>query len=61
MDLEVRALTGDGHGEKSAERLAQHNGYLDSGWKTRAGTVDLRNPKLRRGMPSRLAGTAADG
>ena len=27
MELEVGALTGAGHGEKSAERLVQRNGY----------------------------------
>lgn len=27
MEVEVAALTGAGHGEKSSERLAQRNGY----------------------------------
>ena len=49
MELEVGALTGAGYGEKAAERLAQRNGYRDRGWETRAGTVDLRIPKLRKG------------
>ena len=49
MELEVGALTGAGYGEKSAERLAQRNGYRDRDWHTRAGTVDLRIPKLRKG------------
>jgi transposase-like protein len=47
MDLEVGGLTGAAHGEKSAERLVQRNGYRD--WQTRAGTVELRIPKLRKG------------
>ena len=49
MELEVGSLTGAGYGEKSAERLAQRNGYRDRDWQTRAGTVELRIPKLRKG------------
>ena len=29
MEMEVAALTGAGHGEKSPERLVQRNGYRD--------------------------------
>ena len=49
MELEVGALTGAAYGEKSAERLAQRNGYRERDWQTRAGTVELRIPKLRKG------------
>ena len=62
MDLEVGGLTGAAYGEKSAERLAQRNGYRERDWETRAGTVELRIPKLRKGSyfpgflePRRLA------
>src|SRR6185312_13157272 len=49
MELEVEGLTGAAYGEKSQERLAQRNGYRDRSWETRAGTVELRIPKLRKG------------
>jgi putative transposase len=49
MELEVGGLTGAAHGEKNPERLAQRNGYRDRDWQTRAGTVELRIPKLRTG------------
>src|SRR6266481_2171668 len=49
MDLEVEGLTGAGHGMRSADRIAQRNGYRDRDWETRAGTVELRIPKLRKG------------
>ncbi|QCI67739.1 IS256 family transposase [Phreatobacter stygius] len=49
MELEVGGLTGAGLGEKSPERLAQRNGYRERDWETRAGTVELRIPKLRKG------------
>jgi len=62
MELEVSGLTGATHGEKSPDRLAQRNGYRDRDWETRAGTVELRIPKLRKGSyfpgflePRRLA------
>ena len=49
MALEVQGLTGAAHGERSPGRLAQRNGYRDRDWATRAGTVELRIPKLRKG------------
>jgi transposase-like protein len=49
MELEVEGLTGAGHGERSAERINHRNGYRERDWDTRAGTVELRIPKLRKG------------
>jgi putative transposase len=49
MELEVSGLTGAGHGERSVDRINQRNGYRDRDWETRAGTVELRIPKLRKG------------
>jgi len=49
MELEVGGSTGAGWGEKRADRRVQRNGYRDRDWETRAGTVELRIPKLRRG------------
>jgi transposase-like protein len=49
MEMEVGNLTGAGHGEKSPARLVQRNGYRERDWQTRAGTVELRIPKLRKG------------
>ena len=62
MELEVQGLTGAEHGERSLERINQRNGYRDRAWETRAGSVELRIPKLRKGSyfpgflePRRLA------
>src|SRR3984885_14725419 len=49
MALETDALCGASHCERTPERLAQRNGFRDRDWETRAGTVELRIPKLRKG------------
>jgi putative transposase len=49
MALEVDGLTGAAPGERSPERINQRNGYRDRVWETRAGTVELHIPKLRKG------------
>ena len=49
MELEVEGQTGAGYGERSPERITQRNGYRERIWETRAGSVELRIPKLRTG------------
>src|SRR3979411_2227030 len=49
MELETEALCGAGNGGGSESRTNQRNGYRDRDWQTRAGTVELRIPKLRSG------------
>jgi putative transposase len=49
MQLETEAICNAAPGERSTDRRNQRNGYRDRDWETRAGTVELRIPKLRRG------------
>ena len=49
MALETEALCGATVGERTPDRRNQRNGYRDRDWDTRAGTVELRIPKLRHG------------
>src|ERR1700678_4504203 len=49
MALETEQLCGAAPGERSPDRRNQRNGYRDRDWETRAGTVELRIPKLRHG------------
>jgi putative transposase len=49
MEFEIEQRTGADYGERSPERSNSRNGYRDRLWETRAGSIDLRIPKLRRG------------
>ena len=49
MDMDVETLCGAGYGERTAERINHRNGYRPRLWDTRAGSVDLDIPKLRKG------------
>jgi len=50
MELDVEGRCGAGYDEKApAARLNSGNGYRDRLWETRAGSVELKIPRLRRG------------
>jgi putative transposase len=50
MELDVEGRCGAGYDEKApAARLNSRNGYRDRLWETRAGSVELKIPRLRRG------------
>lgn len=56
MELEVSEKTGAERYERTAKRVTSRNGYRERDWDTRAGTVELRIPKIREGsyFPSLL-------
>jgi transposase-like protein len=49
MEMEVETLTGAPRGARTPDRLTHRNGYHERDWETRAGVVELRIPKLRKG------------
>lgn len=49
MALDVDQLCGAGAHERNAERVNHRNGYRSRAWETRAGRVDVKIPKLRKG------------
>src|SRR5450830_1471160 len=49
MGMDVDALCQAAYGQRSDDRINSRNGYRDRAWETRAGTVDLKIPKLRSG------------
>jgi transposase-like protein len=49
MSAEVDALCGVSYGERSEGRVNRRNGYRERDFDTRAGTIELRVPKLRQG------------
>ncbi len=53
MAPETDELCGAEHGERTTERINQCNGFRDRDWATRAGTSELRIPKLRKAATSR--------
>lgn len=68
MELDIESRTGAQRSARCPERLTQRNGYRERAWETRAGTVELRIPKLRKGSyfpgflePRRVAEKALTG
>lgn len=49
MDAEVSAICGSDYQERTAERTNKRNGYRERDWDTRAGTVELSIPRIRKG------------
>jgi len=49
MEFEIEQRCGAEYGERSADRSNSRNGYRDRLWETRAGAIELRIPKLRKG------------
>ena len=48
MELDTEGLCAAAYGERSPERANSRNGYRERLWETRAGSVDLKIPKLRK-------------
>ena len=49
MDMDVESLCAAAYGERNPDRQNSRNGFRERLWETRAGSVDLRIPKLRKG------------
>ncbi|MDY6944977.1 MAG: transposase, partial [Pseudomonadota bacterium] len=49
MEMDAESLCAASYGERSPERMNSRNGYRERLWETRAGSVDLKIPKLRKG------------
>ena len=63
MGAEAGAVCGAAYGERSAERANTRNGYRRREWDTRAGSITLAIPKLRRSsyFPGLAAGAPPPG
>src|SRR6185312_12200298 len=48
MEMDMEGLCAAAYGERSPDRANSRNGYRERLWETRAGSIDLKIPKLRR-------------
>lgn len=55
MGLDVEGCCGAGCDEKKPERLNSRNGHRERTWGTRADSVELKIPKLRRAATSQIS------
>ena len=49
MEFEIEQRTGAAYGERTEDRTNSRNGYRERLWETRAGSIELQIPKLRKG------------
>lgn len=49
MEMDTESLCAAAYGERTADRANSRNGYRERAWETRAGSIDLKIPKLRKG------------
>jgi len=49
MEMDAEGLCAAAYGKRSPDRANSRNGYRERLWETRAGSVDLKIPKLRKG------------
>jgi putative transposase len=49
MEAEISTQIGAEHGQRVPDRVTHGNGYRARDWDTRAGTIELQVPRLRRG------------
>ena len=59
MELESEALCGAGHGERSAERRNQRNGYRDRDWETAQARSSCASPSCGAAATSRPSSNRA--
>lgn len=49
MEMDVESPCAAGYGQRSPDRQTSRNGYRERLWETRAGSIELQIPKLRKG------------